>query len=219
MFVCGLWVPENLSVFKIMSESNPLHSWSHWGPPCHFICQIKSTNMGYQEVKGFWDSSTYSWEKQGVTISGNFWTHCRFQYDPVVLGLGPFLLQLVSMLFWFEAGLSPSGNYWSMTNITLLPFPNSVKIIWYLLYIRSMYFVIISESHCTPTYFQMQAGLRAGPPHPHEARFSLCGPQVRALRVQDGLEAAPQEARGHARQGKGQGAQMQVTMQYSHYEI
>ena len=32
--------------------------------------------MGYLEVKGFLNSSTYSWEKQGVTISRNFWTHC-----------------------------------------------------------------------------------------------------------------------------------------------
>ena len=48
----------------------------YWGIIIH---QTKPTSSGYQEVKGFWDPSTYSWENGYITILGNFGTHCRFR--------------------------------------------------------------------------------------------------------------------------------------------
>ena len=38
--------------------------------------------MGYQKPKGFWDPSTYSWEKMHICFEGNFGTHCRKAYFP-----------------------------------------------------------------------------------------------------------------------------------------
>ena len=49
----------------------------YWGIIIH---QTKPTSSGYQEVKGFWDPSTYSWENGYITILGNFGTHCRTHF-------------------------------------------------------------------------------------------------------------------------------------------
>ena len=47
----------------------------YWGIIIH---QTKPDSSGYQEVKGFWDPSTYSWEKAYFTNVRNFGTHCRY---------------------------------------------------------------------------------------------------------------------------------------------
>ena len=47
--------PGNLLMFKMKSKSNPVElRWLCW-QSCHTIHHIKSTSMGYQEVKGFLD--------------------------------------------------------------------------------------------------------------------------------------------------------------------
>ena len=45
----------------------------YWGIIIH---QTKPDSSGYQEVKGFWNPSTYSWEKAYFTNVRNFGTHC-----------------------------------------------------------------------------------------------------------------------------------------------
>ena len=45
----------------------------YWGIIIH---QTKPDSSGYQKVKGFWDPSTYSWEKGYFTCLRNFGTHC-----------------------------------------------------------------------------------------------------------------------------------------------
>ena len=69
--------PGNLFMFKIKSESNPLELRSICWQSCHLIHQIKPDSSGYQEVKGFWDPSPYSWEKAYFTNVRNFGTHCK----------------------------------------------------------------------------------------------------------------------------------------------
>ena len=73
-----LWFPGNLFMFKFKSERNQLKlqslCWILW----HFIHQIKPTSRVYQDAKGFWDSSTYSWEKGYLENVRNFWTHCIY---------------------------------------------------------------------------------------------------------------------------------------------
>ena len=61
---------------KIRSLNNALQLKFIWGLLCLVICHIKSTNGGYQELKGFLIWSTYGWEKGYITIVSNFWTHC-----------------------------------------------------------------------------------------------------------------------------------------------
>ena len=79
MSVClSVGFPGNLLMFKIKSESNPVElRWFCW-QSCHTIHHIKSTSMGYQEVKGFLDLSTFGWEKRYITFVTNFGTHCTF---------------------------------------------------------------------------------------------------------------------------------------------
>ena len=65
-------------MFKFKSESNPILPRSPLEQSCLIIYQIKSTHMDYLEVKGFWDPSTYSWEKGYITCVRNFGTHCSW---------------------------------------------------------------------------------------------------------------------------------------------
>ena len=68
--------PGKSFMFKFKSESNPIYPRSPLEQSCLIIYQIKSTHMDYLEVKGFWDPSTYSWEKGYITCVRNFGTHC-----------------------------------------------------------------------------------------------------------------------------------------------
>ena len=61
----------NLSLFKITSDNNPLYSRPLYKPK-----QIHQYGVWVPEVKRFWDSLTYSWEKQGVANARNFGIHC-----------------------------------------------------------------------------------------------------------------------------------------------
>ena len=56
--------------------NNVLQPRCIWGLSCHVVCNIKSTNGGYLEVKRFLSWYMYSWEKGYITIVSNFWTHC-----------------------------------------------------------------------------------------------------------------------------------------------
>ena len=70
------WFFGNQLMVKIISESYPLALKSVCLPSYHFIHQNKPDHVGYQEAKGFYDPSTYSWEKGCITCLGNFWTPC-----------------------------------------------------------------------------------------------------------------------------------------------
>ena len=67
----------NQIMFKMKSDFNPIYPRSLRKRSWHVIHQIKSTHMDYLELKGFWNPSTYSWEKWGVRCHTNFGTHCR----------------------------------------------------------------------------------------------------------------------------------------------
>ena len=54
----------------------------YWGIIIH---QNKPTSIGYQEVKGFGDPSTYSWEKGYFTFLRNFGKHCTSEGISVIL--------------------------------------------------------------------------------------------------------------------------------------
>ena len=71
------WFFGNQLMVKIISESYPLALKSVCLPSYHFIHQNKPDHVGYQEAKGFYDPSTYSWEKGCITCLGNYGTHCR----------------------------------------------------------------------------------------------------------------------------------------------
>ena len=71
------WFFGNQLIDKIISESYPLALNSVCLPSYHFIHQNKPDHVGYQEAKGFYHPSTYSWEKGCITCLRNFWTPCR----------------------------------------------------------------------------------------------------------------------------------------------
>ena len=78
---CGsgwdVWFFGNQLIHKIISGSYPLALKSVCLRSYYFIHQTKPDHVGYQEAKGFYDPSTFSWEKGYITFLGNFWTPCR----------------------------------------------------------------------------------------------------------------------------------------------
>ena len=73
-----VWFFGNKLINKITSGSYPLALKSVYLRSYYFIHQNKPDHVGYQEAKGFYDPSTYSWEKGCITCLRNFWTPCTY---------------------------------------------------------------------------------------------------------------------------------------------
>ena len=71
-----VWFFGNKLINKITSGSYPLALKSVYLRSYYFIHQNKPDHVGYQEAKGFYDPSTYSWEKGCITCLRNFWIPC-----------------------------------------------------------------------------------------------------------------------------------------------
>ena len=72
---------------KYKSESNPLAPKSICQQSSPVIHHNKPDHVGYQEPKGFLIQSTFGREKGYITITGNFWTHCRSDTETPASGL------------------------------------------------------------------------------------------------------------------------------------